>query len=134
MCLIRYDTMEIYLRVKTLRGFPGSSAGKESACNAGNPGSIPESGRYPGEGQGCPLWYSWVSPGSQTVKNPPPSGRPGFDPWLGRSPGEGNGSPLQCSGLENSMNRGTWWATVHGVAERRTHVSDLRFHITIFAI
>ena len=50
MCLIRYDTMEIYLRVKTLRGFPGSSAGKESACNAGDPGSIPRSERSPGEG------------------------------------------------------------------------------------
>lgn len=49
-------------------------------------------------------------------------------------PGEGNGSPLLCSGLENSMNRGTWWAAVHGVAERRTHVSDLHFHLTIFAI
>ena len=36
---------------------------------------------------------------------------------LGRSPGEGNGNPLQCSCLENPMDRGFWWATVHGVAE-----------------
>ena len=36
---------------------------------------------------------------------------------LGRSPGEGNGNPLQYPCLENSMDRGAWWATVHGVAE-----------------
>ena len=40
------------------RGFPGSSAGKESSCNAGDPGSIPGSGRSPGEGKGYPLQYS----------------------------------------------------------------------------
>ena len=39
-------------------GFPGSSVGKESACNAGDPGSIPGSGRCPGEGIGYPLQYS----------------------------------------------------------------------------
>ena len=39
-------------------GFPGGSDGKESACNAGDPGSIPESGRLPGEGNGNPLQYS----------------------------------------------------------------------------
>ena len=38
--------------------FPGGSDGKELACNAGDPGSIPESGRCPGEGNGCPLQYS----------------------------------------------------------------------------
>ena len=36
---------------------------------------------------------------------------------LGRSPGEGNGNPLQYCCLENSMDRGAWWATVHGIAE-----------------
>ena len=41
--------------------FPGSSAGKESACNVGDPGSIPELGRYPGEGISYPLQYSWAS-------------------------------------------------------------------------
>ena len=55
-----------------------STDGKESACNAGDPGSIP---------------------------------------GLGRFPGEGNGNPLQNSYLENPMDRGAWWATVHGVAE-----------------
>ena len=39
-------------------------------------------------------------------------------PGLGRSPGEGNGNPLQGSCLENSVDRGDWWATVHGVAKK----------------
>ena len=43
----------------------------------------------------------------------------------GRSPGRGNGNPLQFSCLENSMDRGAWWATVHGVAKSRTRLSDL---------
>ena len=43
-----------------LQGFPGSSAGKESACNAGDPSSIPEWGRSAGEGIGDPLQYSWA--------------------------------------------------------------------------
>ena len=54
-----------------LMGFPGSSAGKESACHAGDPSSIPGSGRSPGEGMGYPLQYSWASVVAQTVKNPP---------------------------------------------------------------
>ena len=70
MCLIRYDTMEIYLRVKTLRGFPGSSAGKESACNAGDPGSIPRSERSPGEGKILtPMFLGFST--AQMVKNLP---------------------------------------------------------------
>ena len=52
-------------------GFPHSSVGKESACNAGNPGSIPGSGRSAGEGLGCPFQYSWASPVAQLVKNLP---------------------------------------------------------------
>ena len=39
---------------------------------------------------------------------------------LGRSPGEGDGNPLQYSCLENPMDRGAWWATVHGVAKNQT--------------
>ena len=57
-------------------GYPGGSDSKQSVCNAGDLGSIPGSGR---------------------------------------SPGEGNGNPLQYSCLENSMDRGAWQATVHGV-------------------
>ena len=66
-------------------GFPGSD-GKESACNAGDLGSIP-----------------------------------GF----GRSLGDGNSCPLQYSGLENSMD-----CIVHGVAKRRTRLSNFHFHFT----
>ena len=50
-------------------GFSGSSASKESTCNAGDPGSIPGSGRSPGEGIGYPLQYSWASLMAQMVKN-----------------------------------------------------------------
>ena len=65
--------------------FPHNSVSKESACNAGDPGSIP---------------------------------------GLGRSPGEVNGNPLQYSCLENPMDRGAWLATVHGIANSRTQLSD----------
>ena len=43
----------------------------------------------------------------------------------GRSPGEGNGNPLQYSCVENPMDRGAWWATVHGVGKSRTRLRDL---------
>ena len=62
-------------------GFPGGSEVKASFCNAGDLGSIPGSGRCPGEG---------------------------------------NGNPLQYSCLENPVDVGAWWATVHGVAKSRT--------------
>ena len=62
--------------------FPGGSDSKESAYNAGDPGSIPGSGRYPREG---------------------------------------NGNPLQHSCPKNSMDRGIWWAIVHGVAKLLRH-------------
>ena len=48
----------------------------------------------------------------------------GSIPGLGSSPGEGNGSPLQYSGLENSMDRGVWWATVHGASKSRTGLTN----------
>ena len=53
------------------KGFPGSSTGKESACNAGDPVLIPGLGRSAGEGIGYPLQYSWTSLVAQLVKNPP---------------------------------------------------------------
>ena len=53
----------------------------------------------------------------------------GSIPGLGRSPGEGIGNPLQYSCLENPMDRGAWWATVHGVAKSRTRLSNFT-HIT----
>ena len=52
-------------------GFPGSSAGKESTCNAGDPGSIPGLGRFTGEGIGYSLHYSWASLVAQLIKNSP---------------------------------------------------------------
>ena len=67
-------------------GFPGGSEVKASACTAGDLGSIPGSGR---------------------------------------SPGEGNGNQLQYSCLENPMDGGAWWATVHGVAKSWTRLSDV---------
>ena len=70
----------------SLKGSPDSSGGKESGCNAGDPGSIP---------------------GSE------------------RSPGEEKGNPSQYSFLENSMDRGAWLATVHGVARSGCDRSDL---------
>ena len=53
-----------------LRGFPDSSAGKESACSAGDPSSIPGLGKSAGEGIGYPLQYFWASLEAQLVKNP----------------------------------------------------------------
>ena len=54
-----------------MEGFPCSSAGKESTCNAGDPGSIPGLGSSPEEGIGYPLKYSWASLVAQMVKNSP---------------------------------------------------------------
>ena len=51
----------------------------------------------------------------------------GLIPWSGRSPREGNGNPLQYSYLENPMDRGTWQATVHGVAKSWTRLSNFIF-------
>ena len=102
-------------------GFPDSSVGKESACNAGDPGSIPGSGRSAKEGIGYALQYSWASLVARLVKNLPAT----WETWV-RSLGwedplvEGKGYPLQYSGLENSMDY-----IVHGVAktpfELQTH-------------
>ena len=55
--------------LQTCLGFPDSSVGKESACNAGDPGLIPGLGRSTGEGIGDPLQYSWASFVAQMVKN-----------------------------------------------------------------
>ena len=48
----------------------------------------------------------------------------GLIPGSGRSPGEENGNPLQYSNLENSMERGSWWATVHGVSKSQIGLND----------
>ena len=62
------------------------------------------------------------------VKNPSANAadatEAGSIPGLGRSPGGGNGNPLQYSCVENPMDRGAWWATVHGTAESQTQLRD----------
>ena len=58
------------------------------------------------------------SDGKSSVYN---AGDPGSITGSGRSPGEGNGNPLQYSCLENPMDRGAWWASVHGIAKSQTH-------------
>ena len=57
------------MRVSINMGFPGGSDSKESACNAGDHGSIPGSGRSPGDGIHYPLQYSWASLVAQLIKN-----------------------------------------------------------------
>ena len=67
------------------------------------------------------LCYIWGFPCGSVVKNPPANaGEAGFISRSGRSPGEGNGNPLQYSCLENPMDRGAWWATIHEIAELDT--------------
>ena len=61
-------------------------------------------------------------------------GDPDLITGSGRSPGEGNGNPLQYSSLENPMDRGAWWAAVHGVTEGRTRLSDFTFTFHFHAL
>ena len=69
------------------------------------------------------------------VKNlPANAGEVGLNPGLERAPGEGNGNLFQYSCLENSMDRGAWWVTVHGVAKSRTQLSDFYFSHTYIYI
>ena len=99
-------------------GFPESSVGKESTCNAGDPGSIPGSGRSAGEGIGYPSSILgiplWLPPAMQETWVQPLG-------W-----GGGKGYPLQCSGLENSMD-----CIVHGVTNSQTRLSDFHFSFTL---
>ena len=75
------------------------------------------------------LGFPGSSDGKASAYN---AGDLGLIPGSGRSPGEGNGNPLQYSCLENPMDQGAWWATVHGVAKSQTRLSD--FTTTILAI
>ena len=61
-----------------------------------------------------------MSNGSEVKASACNVGDLGSIPGLGRSPGEGSGNPLQYSCLENPMDGGVWWATVHGVTKSRT--------------
>ena len=106
-------------------GFPGSSAGKESACNAGDPGSIPGLGRCPGEGIGYPLQDSWASLVAQMVMNPPVM----RETWV-QSLGwvipleEGMATHSSMLAWRIPMDRGAWRATVHGLSKSQTRLSD----------
>ena len=76
----------------------------------------------------CHLFHLSGFPGGSVGKNPPANaGDSGSIPEWGRSPGEGNSNPLQDSCLENPMDGGAWWATVHGIAKSRTQLSDFTF-------
>ena len=66
--------------------FPDSLVGKESACNAGDPGSIPGSGRVHGEGLGYPLHCFWTPLETQLVKNPPAKWETWVQFWIGKIP------------------------------------------------
>ena len=83
-------------------GFLGSSAGKESACNAADSSLIPGLESSPEEGIGYPLQYSWAFLVANTVKEFLPAIRkPGFDPWVGKVLWRRAWHPLQYSCLEN---------------------------------
>ena len=113
-------------------GFPDSSVGKESACNAGDTSLIPGLGRSAGERDRLPTPLFLGSPcGSAGKESACNVGDLGLIPGLGRSPGERKGYPLQYSGLENSMDRGVWQATVHGFAKSLIRLS-FHFHIHSF--
>ena len=105
-------------------GFPSSSAGKESTCNA-DPGSISGSRRSSGEGISYSLQYSWASLMAQTLKNLSAMG----ETWVSSLCWE---DPLK-KGTENHSNILAWripWtqATVHGIAKSRTRLSNFHFH------
>ena len=109
---------------RVLMHFPDSSVGKESACNAGDPSSIPGSEKNQWRRNRLPtlvfLGFPCGSAGKESAHN---VGDLGWISWLGRSPGEGNGYPLQYSGLENSMDY-----IVYGVAKSRTRLSNFHFN------
>ena len=72
------------------------------------------------------VWNMLIS-GSDGKASAYSAGDPDSISGSGRSPGEGNGNPLQYSCLENPMDGGAWWATVHGVAKSLTLLSDFTF-------
>ena len=94
---------------------------------------IPWLGRFPGERIGYPLQYSWASLVAQDGKESACNmGDLGLRHGLERSPGEGNGNSLQYSGLENSMDRETWWA-IYSPWGHKSQIwpSGFHFHINI---
>ena len=106
-----------------MKGFPGSSDSKESACNAGDLGSIPGFGRSTVEGLATTPGFLGFLCGSAGKESACNAGNLASIPGLGRYPGEGKGYPLPYSGLENSMDY-----TVHGVTKSQTQLRDFHFH------
>ena len=109
----------------TLQGVPGSSAGEESTCNAGDPGSIPGLGRSPGKRIGYPLQYSWTLLVPQTVKNLHAM----QETWVqslhwGHRLEEGMATHSSILAWRIPVDRGAWRAIVHGVAKSQTQLSD----------
>ena len=86
--LINFSFVELQRHWRHLKGFPDSSVGKESACNAGDPSSIPGLGRFPGEGIGYPLLFLGFPCGSAGRESSCNVGDLGSIPGLGTSPGE----------------------------------------------
>ena len=95
--------------------FPDSSVGKESACNAGDPGSIPGSERSAGEGIGYPLQYSRASLVAQLVNNPPAVQEAWFHPWAGKMPWRRERLPIPVF----------WLGEFHGYRPWGCHESDM---------
>ena len=110
----------------TTMGFPHNSVGKESACNAGDPGSIRGSGRSAGEGIGYPLQYSWASLVAQLVKNLPAM----RETWV-RSLGWEDPLEKRKATLSSILAWRIQWTTVPGVSESQTRLSDFHFHLCI---
>ena len=105
--------------------FPGSPVGKKSTCNAGDPSSIPGSGRSTGKRIGYPIQYSWASLVAQLVKNPPATWVQSLgweDPLQKRK-----ATQFQYSGLEDPMH-----CIVHGVAKSQTRLNH--FHSCAFMV
>ena len=94
-------------------GFPVSSVGKESACNTGDPGSIPGLGRFFGEGIGYPLHSSWASLVAQLVKNLPAM----WETWV------------RSLGWEDPLEKGkATHSSILGVTKSWTRLSNVHFH------
>ena len=113
-----------YRSISSFWAFP-SSAGKESAYIAGDPGSIPGLGRSPGKGIGYPLQYSWASLVAQMVKNLPAM----LETWVlslaWEDPlEEGMATHFSILSWRIPMDRGAWWATVHEVEKSWTRLSN----------
>ena len=106
-------------------GFPGSSAGKESTCNSGDPCSSPGLEIFPGEGISYPLQYSRASLVAQMVKNPPAVQKAWVQSlgWDGPLE-EGMAARFSILAWRIPMDRGAWQTIVKGAAKSQTRLSD----------